>query len=118
MLQLFSIVSIMANAGLGTLANNIIFNWIGPIFLVGVAAFAIVFIRDRAWMKLATFVGIAAIVGILIFAGSYFFGANGTLTGAARDTAKDISANGGGTEKLQNNTIVLDGVVIPLDENA
>lgn len=77
-------------AGLGDLSENIISNWLGPIFLVAVAAFAIIFIKDRAWMKLIGFVGIAAIVGVLIFAGDTFFGENGSLKGVAEDAGKSI----------------------------
>ena len=81
---------IQVHAGLGELSQNIIDNWIGPIFLVAIAAFAIVFIKDRAWMKLIGFVGIAAIVGVLIFAGDTFFGENGSLQGGAKDAGKSI----------------------------
>lgn len=101
------------NAGLGTFGNQIIFNWIAPVFLVGVAAFAIVFIKDRAWMKLLTFVGIASIVGVLIFAGSSFFGQRGILTNAARQQASELE-KGGDHTRVGGNTIILDGVSIPL----
>lgn len=77
-------------AGLGNLQDTIINDWLGPIFIVGVAAFALIFIKDRAWMKLLGFVGIAAIVGVLIFAGDAFFGENGTLTGVAEETGQEI----------------------------
>lgn len=77
-------------AGLQDLQNTIIDDWLGPIFIVGVAAFALIFIKDRAWMKLLGFVGIAAIVGVLIFAGEAFFGDGGTLTDVAKDTGETI----------------------------
>lgn len=77
-------------AGLQDLQNTIIDDWLGPIFIVGVAAFALIFIKDRAWMKLLGFVGIAAIVGVLIFAGEAFFGDGGTLTEVAKGTGVTI----------------------------
>lgn len=76
--------------GLGDLANKIIDDWIGPVFIVAVAAFALIFIKDRAWMKLIGFVGIAAIVGVLIFLGDNFFGESGSLTGVADNAARQI----------------------------
>lgn len=77
-------------AGLSGLQDTIISDWLGPVFIVAVAAFAIVFIKDRAWMKLIGFVGIAAIVGVLIFAGEAFFGEDGSLKGVAETAGKDI----------------------------
>ena len=77
-------------AGLSDLWNNIQQNWLGPIFLGAIAIFSIVFIKDRAWMKLLAFVGIAAIVGVLIFFGADLFGAGGSLTGVAKDAAKQV----------------------------
>lgn len=106
---IFNLVSIVGEGGLGNLGNSIIQNWIGPVFLVGVAAFAIIFIKDRAWMKLVGFVGIAAIVGILIFAGgSLFGGSNSVLVGAAKQEAEKVSKNGGGYKNIkEGNTIVI-----------
>lgn len=88
-------MDIILASGLGGLKDTIINNWLGPIFILGVAAFALVFIKDRAWMKLIGFVGIAAVVGVLIFAGDSFFGDGGTFTGVAKDAGKQVG-NGGG----------------------
>lgn len=77
-------------AGLSELGNNLINNWIGPVFIVAVAAFAIIFIKDRAWMKLIGFVGIAAIVGVLVFAGGDLFGKDKGLQKVAKDQAGQI----------------------------
>lgn len=79
-------------AGIDGLWNNILANWITPIYLATVAVFAFVFLKDRAWMKLIGFVGIAAVVGVLVFAGKALFGGeNATLVKTAGDAAKQIN---------------------------
>ena len=81
----------LVGAGLGNLWTGLRDNWLGPLFLGAVAIFAIMFIKDRAWTKLIAFVGIAAIVGVLIFAGAQLFGPNGSLTKVAGDVAGQIN---------------------------
>ena len=73
---------------LSAIENNLINGWIGPVFLGAVAIFAIVFIKDRAWMKLIGFVGIAAVVGVLVFAGGTLFGSSTHNTGKLGNVAK------------------------------
>lgn len=80
-------------AGLSELWNDVLKNWIGPVFIAAVAVFAIVFVKDRAWMKLIGFVGIAAIVGVLVFAGESLFGSGGTLKGVAEGLSGQIGGN-------------------------
>ncbi len=80
-------------SGLQTLWNNVLSGWIGPIFFAAVAIFAIIFIKDQAWRKLIGFIGIAAIVGVLIFAGPALFGQNSGLTQVAQDVASDVKYN-------------------------
>jgi len=85
-------VEIIGNRGLNGFWNNILSNWITPIFIAMVAIFALFFIKDRAWMKLIGFVGIAAVVGVLVFAGGDLFGGkNKGLTGTAKKLADDIN---------------------------
>lgn len=77
--------------GLTDLKDTILDEWLGPLFIVGVAAFALVFIKDRAWMKLIGFVGIAAVVGVLVFAGDSLFGNEDSgLTGVAKGAANEV----------------------------
>ena len=79
-------------SGLSNLQNTVLNNWIQPIFLVAIAVFAIIFIKDRAWMKLIGFIGIAAVVAIPVFMGETFFGSDGKLSGVAEDAASQINA--------------------------
>lgn len=91
--------------GLNRLWDNILKNWITPIFIAMVAIFALFFIKDRAWMKLIGFVGIAAIVGVLVFAGDDLFGGkNKGLTKTAKNLADDINTvnTAGGFAELEN----------------
>lgn len=75
---------------MNALTQEIIQNWIGPLVLAGIAVFAIIFLKDRAWMKLISFVGIAAVVALLVYGGPALFGSNGSLTGTATDLAQQV----------------------------
>lgn len=87
----FNLVELQA-AGIADLWNNVLVNWITPLYVAAVAIFALMFLKDRAWMKLIGFVGIAAVVGVLVFAGSTMFGGEDTgLTKVAVDAAKEIN---------------------------
>lgn len=83
--------SAVLDAGLKGLWDTIRDDWLGPIFLAAVAVFAIVFIKDRSWMKLVTFIAIAAIVSLFIFNGDGIVGSNGTASGAAQDVMNSIN---------------------------
>lgn len=77
--------------GLSGFTTTVIDNWLGPVFILGIAAFAIMFIKNRQWTQLISFVGIAAVVGVLIFAGASFFGKDGNLTTAAEDVGRSVN---------------------------
>lgn len=72
------------------LTTSIIQHWIGPLVLAGIAVFAIIFLKDRAWMKLISFVGIAAVVAVLVYAGPALFGSTGSLTTTAGNLAGQV----------------------------
>ena len=80
-MELFDFINVV---GLNSLYNEVVQKWIGPLMLIAVAVFAIVFIKDRAWMKLISFVGIAAVVAVLIYAGPALFGNNGKTAGVSK----------------------------------
>ena len=83
--------AIVLAQGLAGLQEKAINNWIGPAFLLGVAGISIIFIKDRAWMKLLGFLGIAAIVGMVIYFGSQLFGKDGNLTSGVKSLADDVN---------------------------
>lgn len=76
--------------GLQGLWDTVLSDWVGPIFIAAVAVFAIMFVKDRAWMKLIGFIGIAAIVGVLVFGGSALFGSDGSLTNVSTDLIDQV----------------------------
>lgn len=78
-------------AGLGDLKTDLMDDWLAPLFIIVVAVFSIVFLKDRAWMKLLGFVGIAAVVGMLMFGSETLFGKDGAATTLATNTASDIA---------------------------
>lgn len=92
MIELFTTTYIFfMGAGLTELWNSIQANWIAPLYIAAIAVFAIIFLKDRQWMKLIGFVGIAAVVGVLVFAGPALFGKDGSLTGVAKKAAGEIN---------------------------
>ncbi len=89
MVELLDPVNVIA---LGDLYNTVIKQWVGPIVLAGIAVFAIIFLKDRAWMKLISFVGIAAVVALLVYGGDFLFNGQGTgLTGVANNIAGEVA---------------------------
>lgn len=72
------------------LTTTIIQQWIGPLVIAAIAVFALIFLKDRAWMKLISFVGIAAVVAVLVYAGPALFGSTGSLTQTAGELAGEI----------------------------
>lgn len=76
--------------GLSGLYDTLVSNWIGPAYLIGVAAFAIIFLKDREFRKLFAFLAIAAIVGILIFFTKDLFDKGGSFTKTVGETAKKV----------------------------
>jgi len=85
------LATVIPAAGLNELWNTVLSGWIGPLFIAAVAVFALFFIKDRSWTKLIGFVGIAAVVGVLIFAGPALFGDGGALQSVAEDAATQVN---------------------------
>lgn len=85
------LATVIPAAGLSELWQTILQGWVGPIFLAAIAVFAIVFLKDRAWMKLISFVGIAAVVAVLIYAGPALFGQGGTFQSVAQNAATKVN---------------------------
>ena len=73
--------------GITAVQDSLISDWIGPAFLLVVAALSIKFVIQRQFRELATFLVIAAVVAVLIFAGSYVFGKDGVFTKVGKDAA-------------------------------
>lgn len=100
MLNLFaSIISegvqLIATTGLGNLQNSLISNWIGPILFIVVAGVSIKFIMSRQFRELAAFLGIAAVVGLLVFNASGLFGDKGVFYKVADGFSNLISPEKG-----------------------
>lgn len=80
------------NAGLTDLWNTVLKNWITPLYIAMLAVFAIMFLKDRSWTKLIGFVGIAAVVGVLVFAGGDIFASKDKgLTKVAKDATGKVN---------------------------
>lgn len=77
-------------SGLEGLRTTLVDNWLGPAYLIVVAAMSIVFIKDREFRKLGAYFAIATIVAVLIYSTNALFGSNGSLKGTAEEVIKTI----------------------------
>lgn len=85
--------TLVLGKGLADLWSGVLANWITPVYLAAVAVGAFMFIRSQQLTKLIMFLVVAAIVGVLIFAGDTLFGQNGqggALTNMFAKTAEDV----------------------------
>ena len=85
---------LLANAGLGELQRTLVSNWIGPAFFIIVAGVAIKFIVSRQFRELAGFLGIAAVVALLIFNAGGLFGTDGIFYSIANSFSKSLKDGG------------------------
>lgn len=92
-----SLVMFLGNAGLGSLQKTLVSNWIGPAFFIVVAGFAIKFIISRQFRELAGFLGIAAIVALLVFNSNGLFGTNGVFYKIAKAFSSSLEGGGAST---------------------
>lgn len=76
-----------------TLSESIIMDWLGPIFLLLVAALSIMFIVKKQWISALSFAGLAIVVGVFIFGGDALFGDGGNLQQVGVDLSGEIGAN-------------------------
>lgn len=86
-----------SGAGLGSLQQNLVSNWIGPAFFIIVAGFAIKFIISRQFRELAGFLAIAAVVALLVFNANGLFGTDGIFYRIADSFSGSLS-DGGSTD--------------------
>lgn len=95
-LTLMNIMPLIAGAdGLGNLQTNLVKNWIGPLFFIVVAALSIKFIISRQFRELAGFLGIAAVVGLLVFNATGLFSQSGIFYGIANGFTTLLKGGGG-----------------------
>ena len=92
-----NITMFLADAGLGTLQRTLVSNWIGPAFFIVVAGFAIKFIISRQFRELAGFLGIAAVVALLVFNADGLFGSGGIFYKIAKSFSEALGSGGGNT---------------------
>lgn len=78
-------------AGLQSLQNSLINDWIGPVFFIALAVGAIYFVVNREFRKLAVFAGIAVVVALFIFFGEEIFGSSGTLVDPSRRLVENVN---------------------------
>ena len=84
----------LLSGGLAGLQTTLINSWIGPAFLLVVAALSISFVVKRQFRELASFLAISAVVALLVFAGSEVFGSGGWFTNLAKKGAKEVGSTG------------------------
>lgn len=82
---------LLDGGGLNKIYEPLINNWVGPAFLIIVAIFSLVFIKNRQFRELAAFVGIAVIVALLVYFGKELFSKEeGVLTKEAKKLTESL----------------------------
>lgn len=89
--MLMDMMTFMPSA-LSDLWDTLVEDWVGPAYVIVVAFLAFPFLKNRAWLQLLAFVAMAAVVGLLIFAGDSLFGSeDATVTGIASDSVEELN---------------------------
>ena len=95
-----SFVLASGNAGLGSLVDTIVSNWLGPVFFILIAITAVVLFWKKQMAAFFTVVIIGIIAALLIFAGPIFFGKDGVFTSAGQNIGKQVKDGGGKTGSI------------------
>lgn len=77
---------------LGNLVDFAINSWIGPAFVLIIAAVAIVLAIKRQLAAFLSFAVMAVLAALFIFFGNDLFGKNGSISKAGKDVATKINA--------------------------
>lgn len=80
-----------AGEGLGGVKDTVVTGWIGPIFLILLAAGAVVEFRKRAFRTMGALIGVGVIAALLIYFGDFLLGNNGKFTGAGKGIAEKVN---------------------------
>lgn len=78
-------------AGLTGVRDVLVNDWVGPGYVIAIGIVSLLFIKDRAWMKLFSFLGIAAVVAIPIFLGDQLFSEDGGVVSSGKRIADQIN---------------------------
>lgn len=84
-------MSLIVAAGLQTLGQSLVRNWIAPVFLALIAGISIKFLIDRQFRELFTFIVIAMIVALFVYATPRLFGESGIFTKIGEDAAGQLN---------------------------
>lgn len=77
--------------GLAGTTENLLSNWVAPVFILVVGAMSLYFLFNREIRKLLVFFAIAALVGALIFFADDIFGQNGSMSKFVKEEAVKIN---------------------------
>lgn len=93
---------IAGDPGLGQLQKSLVSNWFGPAFFIVVAGISIKFIISRQFRELAGFLGISAVVALLIFNATGLFGEGGIFYNIANSFSNSLGSGAGGFIQFLN----------------
>lgn len=77
--------------GLTGVRDVLVNDWVGPGYVIAIGVVSLLFIKDRAWMKLFSFLGIAAVVAIPIFLGGELFSEDGGIVSSGKRIADQVN---------------------------
>lgn len=88
---MFELLQLLNNNGLNGLKNDVIDNWVGPAFLIVLAVVGLVLVWKKEIRAGLSFIAVAIIGALFIFAGDTLFGKNGNLTDAGKKAVSKIN---------------------------
>lgn len=90
-MNLTTLIWFLGESGLGGVQNTVVKQWIGPIFLILLAAGAVMEFRKRAFRTMGALIGIGAAAAVLIYFGDELLGGSGNLTKAGKSIADKVN---------------------------
>lgn len=86
-------LELVLGAGFQSVYTSIVNDWLGPVYLLVVGVCAITFIKNQEFRKLLSYVGIATVVALLIYAGQFLFQGEdqGALTKAGKGIVQKVN---------------------------
>lgn len=83
-------LTLITAAGLGSLGEAFVNDWLGPLFLAAVAITGVVLAFKKQVRQAAVAALVFIIAGIFIYFAGDFFGESGSLTGVGKGLANEV----------------------------
>lgn len=89
--DLMSFMSFIPEAGLQGTSSMIIKNFIGPVFILLIAVFGLLSLKDRKWASAFSLFGLAAVLSLVVFNADKIFGSGGVANKTVNDVVQSVN---------------------------